>query len=66
MGFYRWPGLDQKLTGRLVGMRKARRVGTFPIFPGSLMLRRAKRLRQVIKEQGLKKIFSKLYAFKSD
>ena len=57
---------DQKLTGRLVGLRKARRVGTFPVFPGSLMVRRAKRLQQVIKEQGLKKIISKLYAFKSD
>ncbi|MGD0792427.1 MAG: glycosyltransferase [Terriglobales bacterium] len=51
---------DQKLTGRLVGMRKAHRIGTFPIFPGSLMVRRVKRLRQVIKEQGLKKILAKL------
>jgi hypothetical protein len=51
---------DQKLTGRLVGMRKARRIGTFPIFPGSLMVRRAQRLRQVIEEQGLKKIVAKL------
>ena len=51
---------DQRLTGRLVGMRKARRIGTFPIYPGSLMLRRTKRLRQIIREQGLKKILAKL------
>ena len=51
---------DQKLTGRLVGMRKAERIGTFPIYPGSLMARRAKRLRQVIKEQGVRKILAKL------
>jgi len=57
---------DQKLTGRLVGMRKARRIGTFPIFPGSLLVRRAKRLRQILKEQGLKKILTKLLAEKAD
>jgi hypothetical protein len=51
---------DQKLTGRLVGMRKARRIGTFPIYPGSLLVRRVKRLRQVVKEQGMKKILAKL------
>ncbi len=51
---------DQKLTGRLVGMRKARRIGTFPIFPGSLMVRRVKRLRQIVQEQGLKKVLAKL------
>lgn len=51
---------DQKLTGRLVGTRKARMVGTFPMFPGSLMVRRAKRLQQIIKEHGLKKVLTKL------
>jgi len=51
---------DQKLTGRLVGMRKARRIGSFPIFPGSLMVRRAGRLRQIVKEQGMKRILAKL------
>jgi len=53
---------DQKLTGRLVGMRKAHRIGTFPIFPGSLMLRRTRRLRQIVKEQGLKAILAKLWS----
>jgi hypothetical protein len=43
---------DQKLTGRLVGMRKARRIGTFPIYPGSLMLRRAKRLVKLVPKNG--------------
>ena len=51
---------EQKLTGRLVGMRTAGKVGAFPIYPGSLTLRRLKRLRQVIEEQGLKKILAKL------
>jgi Glycosyl transferase family 8 len=51
---------DQKLTGRLVGMRKARKIGTFPIFPGSLMMRRGKRLVQIVKEQGMKKVLAKL------
>jgi hypothetical protein len=51
---------DQKLTGRLVGTRRACRIGSFPLFPGSLLARRMKRLRQVIKEQGLRKMFSKL------
>jgi hypothetical protein len=55
---------DQKLTGRLVGQRKARRVGTFPELPGSLMLRRAKRLRQIIQEQGLGKMLAKVFAAK--
>lgn len=50
---------DQQLTGRLVGMRKARSIGTFPIYPGSLMLRRAKRLREIIDEHGLKGILAK-------
>jgi hypothetical protein len=51
---------DQKLTGRLVGMRKARRIGTFPIYPGSLTVRRTLRLRQIIRERGLKKVLAKL------
>lgn len=55
---------DQKLTGRLVGQRKARRIGTFPELPGSLMLRRAKRLRQIIQEQGLGKMLAKFFAAK--
>jgi len=51
---------DQELTGRLVGSRKARRIGTFPIYPGSLTLRRAKRLRQLIQQEGPRKILAKL------
>ena len=55
---------DQKLTGRLVGQRKARRIGTFPELPGSLMLRRVKRLRQILQEQGLGKMLAKAFAGK--
>ncbi len=53
---------DQKLTGRLVGRRKARKVGVFPELPGSLMLRRAKRLRQIVQERGLGKMLAKAFA----
>lgn len=56
---------DQKLAGRLVSMRKARRIGSFPIFPGSLMLRRTRRLRQILREQGLKKVLVKLLPVRS-
>jgi hypothetical protein len=51
---------EQELTGRLVGLRKARKIGSFPIYPGSLMIRRVKRLRQVVKEHGLRKVLIKL------
>ncbi len=50
---------EQKLTGRLVSRRKARRVGNFPELPGSMMLRRALRLRQLIGQHGLGKMLSK-------
>jgi hypothetical protein len=55
---------DQKLTGRLVGRRKAREVGVFPELPGSLMLRRARRLRQMIQERGLGRMLAKALAGK--
>jgi hypothetical protein len=55
---------DQELTGRLVSRRKAHKIGTFPELPGSLMLRRARRLRQIIQEQGLGKMLAKAFAGK--
>ena len=55
---------EQKLTGRLVGQRKAREVGVFPELPGSLTLRRARRLRQMIQERGLGKMLAKAFAGK--
>jgi len=51
---------DQKLTGRLVSMRKPHWIGTFPLFPGSLTARRMTRLRQIISEQGFRGIVGKL------
>ena len=57
---------EQELTGQLIATRKARKIGTFPLFPGSLTLRRAKRLRQIISEQGLRKTFAKLLPGMSD
>ena len=51
---------EQKLTGRLVGNRKAHRTGNFPLFPGSLMVRRAQRMRQIIAERGLGGVLAKI------
>lgn len=45
---------EQKLTGRLVGRRKAHKIGSFPELPGSIMLMRVKRLKQIIKEGGIR------------
>lgn len=50
---------EQKLTGRLVGRRKARKVGSFPELPGSMMLMRANRLKEILKEAGLRKTLAK-------
>ena len=41
---HRGQGVRAKLVGRLVSRRKAHKVGSFPELPGSLMLRRARRL----------------------
>jgi len=50
---------DQKITGRLVGHRKAHRVGSFPE-PESLTLLRLQRLRELIKKHGIGGIMRKL------
>ena len=43
---------EQKLVGRLVGRRKAHKVGSFPELPGSLLLRRVRRRKEVVKKRG--------------
>jgi hypothetical protein len=53
---------EQKLVGRLASRRKAHKVGSFPELPGSIMLRRAKRLKQVIEERGLAKTLGKVFS----
>jgi hypothetical protein len=55
---------EQKLVGRLVSRRKAHKVGSFPELPGSLMLMRANRLKEIIKERGIRKTLAKVFATK--
>jgi len=53
---------EQKLVGRLVSRRKAHKVGSFPELPGSILLRRAKRLKEVVQERGIAKTLAKVFA----
>jgi hypothetical protein len=55
---------EQKLVGRLVSRRTARKVGSFPELPGSIMLMRANRLKEVIKERGIRNTLAKVFATK--
>jgi hypothetical protein len=54
----------QKLTGRLVSRRKAQKIGEFPELPGSITLRRARRLRELFQSKGVKGILAKAFAVK--
>jgi hypothetical protein len=53
---------EQQLVGRLVSQRKAHKVGSFPELPGSIMLMRANRLKEVIKERGIRNTLAKVFA----
>jgi len=55
---------EQKLAGRLVSRRKAHKVGNFPELAGSILLRRAKRLREIVQERGIAKTLAKVFANK--
>ena len=55
---------EQKLVGRLVSRRKAHEVGSFPELPGSLLLRRVKRLKEIVQERGIAKTLAKVLAAK--
>lgn len=52
---------EQELVGRLVSRRKAHKVGSFPELPGSILLRRAKRLKEVVQERGIVKTLAKVF-----
>jgi len=52
---------DQKLVGRLVSRRKAHKVGSFPELPGSLMMRRVKRLQEIVQQRGLAGTLAKVF-----
>lgn len=55
---------EQKIVGRLVGRRTAHKVGSFPELPGSILLMRANRLKEVIKERGIKNTLARVFATK--
>jgi Glycosyl transferase family 8 len=55
---------EQELAGRLVSRRKAHKVGSFPELPGSILLRRAKRLKEVVQQRGIAKTLAKVFATK--
>jgi hypothetical protein len=55
---------EQELVGRLVSQRKAHKIGSFPELPGSIMLMRANRLKEVIKERGIRSTLAKVFAAK--
>lgn len=55
---------EQKLTGRLVGRRKAGKVGRFEELagPAELMVMRVRRLKAIIRERGFRKTLEKVLA----
>jgi hypothetical protein len=55
---------EQKLVGRLASRRKAHKVGSYPELPGSILLRRVNRLKQVVKERGIAKTLAKVFSTK--
>lgn len=55
---------EQKLVGRLVSQRKAHKVGSFPELPGSIMWMRFNRLKEVIKERGLRNTLARVFVTK--
>ena len=55
---------EQEIVGRLVSRRKAHKVGSFPELPGSILLRRAKRLKEVVQQRGIAKTLAKVFATK--
>ena len=55
---------EQKIVGRLVGRRKARKVGSFPELPGSITLLRARRLKEIARQLGVAGILAKVFVTK--
>jgi hypothetical protein len=57
---------EQEIVGRLVGQRKARKVGEFAELgsPAGVMMMRAKRLKAVIQERGIRGTLAKVFAAK--
>jgi hypothetical protein len=57
---------EQEIVGRLISRRKAHKVGEFEELasPGGRMMMRAKRLKTVIKERGIRGTLAKVFALK--
>lgn len=57
---------EQKLVGRLIGRRKAHKVGSFPELAGpiALMMMRARRLKEIIRERGIRKTLTRALGVK--
>jgi hypothetical protein len=53
---------EQKVAGRLVARRMAHKVGSFPELPEPVLRMRARRLKQVVKEQGVGATLAKIFA----
>lgn len=51
---------EQKLVGRILDRRKPKLVGRFPLLPEPVIVAGAKRLRQMLKEKGARRMFLKL------
>ncbi len=51
---------EQKLVGRILDRRKPGLVGRFPLLPEPVIVAGAKRLRQMLKERGARRMFLKL------
>jgi hypothetical protein len=51
---------EQKLVGRILDRRKAGLVGHFPLLPEPVIVAGTKRLRRMLKERGLRKMFLKV------
>jgi hypothetical protein len=51
---------EQKLVGRILDRRKPGLVGHFPLLPEPVLVAGAKRLRQMLKERGARRMFLKL------
>jgi hypothetical protein len=58
--------LEQRIVGRLVSRRKASKVGKFSELakPVTVMMMRAKRLRDVVRERGIAGTLAKVFAVK--
>ncbi len=55
---------EQQVVGRLVDLRRPHKVGSFPILPGSVTVRRLKQLRQIVQRKGIVGTLAKAFARK--